>query len=164
MINNLLFTLAKISKNPETAKRFRDLLCIQLCTQYLEGNFITLSTFIKEFNSFEAKRVSFRVLEHSFLRAATRLGSSAEPSQQVCSLQSAGLLSLVATPFSHTTINLLVVQLQKRQTPVIIYCCLKFHLELSLLKSKGAKPGVQSPSETNASFSSVPGTALGMMR
>ena len=84
MINNLLFTLAKISKNPETAKRFRDLLCIQLCTQYLKGDFITLSTFIKEFNSFEAKRVSFRVLEHSFLRAATRLGSSAEPSQQVC--------------------------------------------------------------------------------
>ena len=49
MINNLLFTLAKISKNPETAKRFRDLFCIELCTQYLEGNFITLSTFIKEF-------------------------------------------------------------------------------------------------------------------
>ena len=47
MINNLLFTLAKISKNPETAKRFRDLLCIQLCTQYLEGNLITLSTSIK---------------------------------------------------------------------------------------------------------------------
>ena len=43
MINNLLFTLAKISKNPETAKRFRDLLCIQLCTQYLKGNLITLS-------------------------------------------------------------------------------------------------------------------------
>ena len=49
MINYLPLTLAKISKNPETAKRFRDLFCIELCTQYLEGNFITLSTFIKEF-------------------------------------------------------------------------------------------------------------------
>lgn len=29
---------------------------------------------------------------------------------------------------------------------------------------EGARPGVQSPSETNASFSSVPGTAFGMMR
>ena len=28
----------------------------------------------------------------------------------------------------------------------------------------GARPGVQSPSETKASFSSVPGTAFGMMR
>ena len=64
----------------------------------------------KEYLS-EWEKVSFRVLEHSFLRAATRLGSSAEPSQQVCSLQSAGLLILVVTPFSRTTINPLVVQL-----------------------------------------------------
>ncbi len=58
----------------------------------------------------------------------------------------------------------LLVSIQAKAESVIYYCCLKFHLELSLLKSKGAKPGVQSPSETNASFSSVPGTAFGMMR
>ena len=40
---------------------------------------------------------------------------------------------------------------------------LKFHLELSLLKSNGASVGEQSPSETSASFSSCPGTALGII-
>ena len=67
MINNLLFTLAKISKNPETAKRFRDLLCIQLCTQYLEGNFITLSTFIKEFHTLFSYLLSSLMIFSSYL-------------------------------------------------------------------------------------------------
>ena len=40
----------------------------------------------------------------------TRLGRPAEPSQQVCSLQSAPLLSLVATPYQRTTIHPIVVQ------------------------------------------------------
>ena len=36
-------------------------------------------------------------LEYSFFCFVTRLGRPAEPSQQVCSLQSAPLLSLVET-------------------------------------------------------------------
>ena len=35
---------------------------------------------------------------YTFLKVVTRLGRSAEPSQQVCSLQSAGLTSLVGWP------------------------------------------------------------------
>ena len=46
----------------------------------------------------------------SFLMISTRLGSSAEPSQQLCRLQSAGLPSLVTTPFNRTTTTLIVVQ------------------------------------------------------
>ncbi len=67
MINNLLFTLAKISKNPETAKRFRDLLCIQLCTQYLEGDLITLSTSIKEFHTLFSYLLSSLMIFHKLL-------------------------------------------------------------------------------------------------
>ena len=50
--------------------------------------------------------VSFRVLESNFSIVATRLGSSAEPSQQVCRLQSAPLSSLVGIPCCRTTIQL----------------------------------------------------------
>ena len=39
-----------------------------------------------------------------FLKISTRLDSSAEPSQQLCRLQSAGLPSLVTTPHQHTNI------------------------------------------------------------
>ena len=46
-----------------------------------------------------------------FLKISTRLGSSAEPSQQLCRLQSAGLPSLVATPHYRTTTHSLVVRL-----------------------------------------------------
>ena len=56
------------------------------------------------------EKVSFRVLESNFSIVATRLGSSAEPSQQVCRLQSAPLSSLVGIPCCRTTITLLVVQ------------------------------------------------------
>ena len=48
---------------------------------------------------------------NTFSNVATRLGRPAEPSQQVCSLQSAGLPSLVATPCNRTTTTCLVVQL-----------------------------------------------------
>ena len=51
----------------------------------------------------ELEKVSFRVLESNFSIVATRLGSSAEPSQQVCRLQSAPLSSLVGTPCCRTT-------------------------------------------------------------
>ena len=59
----------------------------------------------------ELEKVSFRVLESNFSIVVTRLGSSAEPSQQVCRLQSAPLPSLVGIPCCRTTITLLVVQL-----------------------------------------------------
>ena len=45
----------------------------------------------------------------------TRLDSSAEPSQQLCRLQSAGLLSLAATPHYRTTTHSLVVRLYTLQ-------------------------------------------------
>ena len=57
------------------------------------------------------EKVSFRVLESNFSIVATRLGSSAEPSQQVCRLQSAPLSSLVGIPCCRTTITPLVVRL-----------------------------------------------------
>lgn len=41
---------------------------------------------------------------------------------------------------------------------------LKIHLELSLLKSKGASVGVLSPMDMSASFSFELGTTLGIMR
>ena len=44
------------------------------------------------------------------LPCATRLSRAAEPSQQLCRLQSAGLLSLETTPFNRTTTTLIVVQ------------------------------------------------------
>ena len=50
--------------------------------------------------------VSFRVLESNFSIVATRLGSSAEPNQQVYRLQSAPLSSLVGIPCCRTTIQL----------------------------------------------------------
>ena len=56
------------------------------------------------------EKVSFRVLESNFSIVATRLGSSAEPNQQVYRLQSAPLSSLVGIPCCRTTITLLVVQ------------------------------------------------------
>ena len=46
-----------------------------------------------------------------FSYVATRLSRPAEPSQQVCSLQSAGLPSLVGTPCNRTTTTCLVVRL-----------------------------------------------------
>ena len=46
-----------------------------------------------------------------FLKIPTRLGRAAEPSQQLCRLQSAGLPSLVATPLYRTTTHPLVVRL-----------------------------------------------------
>lgn len=49
------------------------------------------------------EKVSFRVLGSNFSIVATRLGNSAEPSQQVCRLQSAPLSSLVGTPCCRTT-------------------------------------------------------------
>ena len=57
------------------------------------------------------EKVSFRVLGSNFSIVATRLGRPAEPSQQVCRLQSAPLSSLVGTPCCPTTITSLVVQL-----------------------------------------------------
>mgnify|MGYP004570956745 FL=1 len=57
------------------------------------------------------KKVSFRVLESNFSIVATRLGSSAEPNQQVYRLQSAPLSSLVGIPCCRTTITPLVVRL-----------------------------------------------------
>jgi len=42
---------------------------------------------------------------------ATRLSSSAEPSQQICRLQSAHLLTIVTTPYCCTITHLIVVQL-----------------------------------------------------
>ena len=56
----------------------------------------------KDKNGIEWKRTSeqasFRVQAYTFSDIATRLSSSAEPSQQVCCLQSVHLLSLVTTP------------------------------------------------------------------
>ena len=52
------------------------------------------------------EKVSFRVLESNFSIVATRLGSSAEPNQQVYRLQSAPLSSLVGIPCCRTTIQL----------------------------------------------------------
>ena len=46
----------------------------------------------------EWKKPSSGVQGYNFLKVVTRLGRSAEPSQQVCSLQSAGLASLVGWP------------------------------------------------------------------
>ena len=46
-----------------------------------------------------------------FLNVVTRLNRRAEPSQQTCRLQSARLLSLVASPFKRTTIHLIIVRL-----------------------------------------------------
>ena len=83
--------------------------------------------------------------------------------QQLAELQQQLDLSIQASKAT-LIIEKCGVVLSKTETVAGHYGCLKFHLELSLLKSKGAKPGVQSPSETNASFSSVPGTAFGMMR
>lgn len=45
----------------------------------------------------------------------------------------------------------------------IIYCALKFHLELSLLKSNSASVGVLSPEDTSASFLPEAGTTLGII-
>ena len=56
------------------------------------------------------EKVSFRVLESNVSIVATRLGSSAEPNQQVYRQQSAPLSSLVGIPCCRTTITLLVVQ------------------------------------------------------
>ena len=50
-----------------------------------------------------------------FLMIPTRLDSSAEPSQQLCRLQSAALLSLAATPHYRTTTHSLVVRLYTLQ-------------------------------------------------
>ena len=52
----------------------------------------------------ELKDITPRVPEDTFSEVATRLSRSAEPSRQVCWLQSARLLSLVASPFNRTTI------------------------------------------------------------
>ena len=52
------------------------------------------------------EKVSFRVLESNFSIVATRLGSSAEPNQQVYRLQSVPLSSLVGIPCCRTTIQL----------------------------------------------------------
>ena len=57
------------------------------------------------------KEIEYGVQGDCFWKVATRLSSSAEPSQQVCSLQSAGLPSLVTTPFNRTTIPPIVVRL-----------------------------------------------------
>ena len=67
MINKLLLTLAKIGKDPETAKRVRDLFCIGVCTQDLEGNVITLSTFIKEFHTLFSYLLSSLMIFSSYL-------------------------------------------------------------------------------------------------
>ena len=48
------------------------------------------------------KNISFGVQVSIFLNAVTRLSRRAEPSRQVCWLQSARLLSLVVTPFNRT--------------------------------------------------------------
>ena len=50
------------------------------------------------------KHTSFGVQGSIFLNVVTRLSRRAEPSRQVCWLQSARLLSLVASPFKRTTI------------------------------------------------------------
>ena len=57
------------------------------------------------------KHISFGVQGSIFLNVVTRLSRRAEPCRQVCWLQSARLLSLVATPLKRTTIYLLVVRL-----------------------------------------------------
>ena len=48
------------------------------------------------------KHISFGVQGSIFLNVVTRLSRRAEPSRQVCWLQSARLLSLVVTPFNRT--------------------------------------------------------------
>ena len=58
----------------------------------------------------EFKETTFRVERDYFSKVATRLSRPAEPSQQLCRLQSAGLPSLVTTPFNRTTTTLIVVQ------------------------------------------------------
>ena len=50
----------------------------------------------KIFNASALESITFRVREYSFFCFVTRLGRPAEPSQQICLLQSAPLLSLVA--------------------------------------------------------------------
>ena len=59
---------------------------------------------------FELKETASRVEGDCFSKVATRLSRPAEPSQQLCRLQSAGLPSLVTTPFNRTTTTLIVVQ------------------------------------------------------
>ena len=56
------------------------------------------------------KDLEYEVQEGCFGKIPTRLSRPAEPSQQLCRLQSAGLPSLVATLFSRTTVHPIVVQ------------------------------------------------------
>ena len=70
------------------------------------------------------KHISFGVQGSIFLNVVTRLSRRAEPSRQVCWLQSARLLSLVASPFKRTTIYLLVVRLYMTFSsfPLLLSC------------------------------------------
>ena len=58
----------------------------------------------------EVPHEEYEVQEGCFGKIPTRLSRPAEPSQQLCRLQSAGLPSLVATLFSRTTVHPIVVQ------------------------------------------------------
>ena len=60
---------------------------------------------------FEYKYIPSRMLSLGSADLLSLVSRSAHCSQQVCSLQSAGLPSLVATPCNRTTTTCLVVQL-----------------------------------------------------
>ena len=68
-----------------------------------------------EYLIFRGQLLSRLFIGDPFCKVPSRLSRSAEPSQQTCSLQSAGLPSLVATPFSCTTTHPLVVRLYTLQ-------------------------------------------------
>ena len=64
----------------------------------------------KIFNASALKETASRRLPLGSADLLSLVSSSADCSQQLCRLQSAGLLSLETTPFNRTTTTLIVVQ------------------------------------------------------
>ena len=75
-----------------------------------KDRFRTLSHYLLEDTNSQVSGAVSLVREYGFSKIGTRLGSSAEPSQQVCRLQSAPLLSQVKIRQNCTTSYPIVVQ------------------------------------------------------
>ena len=106
------FVFAKVHKYFDSDNKKAFFLCFFLLSPSFSNIFPKIiASFRRKEYLLGLEKVSFRVLESNFSIVATRLGSSAEPSQQVCRLQSAPLSSLVGIPCCRTTITPLVVQL-----------------------------------------------------
>ena len=84
-------------RNSPNMKRYLRKCALNVRNVLKKDRFRTLSHYLLEDTNSQVSGAVSLVREYGFSKIGTRLGSSAEPSQQVCRLQSAPLLSLVAT-------------------------------------------------------------------